>query len=284
MRSQRSGQATFIPLSSIQVKPINDKFRSFAKGARLALDVIQFEPSVERAMHHACGNALVCDSMEVARHVVYERGQEVKAVTLEGTVIHKSGLITGGRSNQTDGKKWEDKDIQGMFASLCFRPSTYNENSFSPRFSFLGLQRVRDALLSQLRDLTKSKPRSQTDENLVAEMTRLESTLTLAKDDLASVKSRLEGVRAEIKHLEKEMKKMKPELEDAQKKYDAIFAQIQELEEIINTAEDQVYGPFCQRIGLTNIREYEQLQTKVAQMENEAKLKFDTQIARLTHQ
>lgn len=134
MRNQRAGQATFIPLDTIQVKPINDKFRSFAKGSRLAVDVIQFEPAVERAMHHACGNALVCDSMEVARYVCYEKGQEVKgqllafacvcflidnvrlpAVTLEGTVIHKSGLITGGRSTHDNNKKWDEKDVQGIF-------------------------------------------------------------------------------------------------------------------------------------------------------------------------
>ena len=78
MRNQRAGHATFIPLDSIQVKPINDKYRSFAKGARLAVDVIQYEPAVERAIQHACGNALVCDNMDVARYVVFDKGQEVK--------------------------------------------------------------------------------------------------------------------------------------------------------------------------------------------------------------
>jgi structural maintenance of chromosome 1 len=150
MRNQRSGQATFIPLDTIQVKPINDKFRSFAKGARLAVDVIQFEPAVERAMHHACGNALVCDTMDIARYVCYEKGQEVKgmygvaivtsrltyrlvAVTLEGTIIHKSGLITGGRSTHGGSKKWDEKDVQSMYASLrrftmltwIYRPSPF---------------------------------------------------------------------------------------------------------------------------------------------------------------
>lgn len=36
-------------------------------------------------------------------------------MTLEGTIIHKSGLITGGRSTHDSGKKWEEKDIQGTF-------------------------------------------------------------------------------------------------------------------------------------------------------------------------
>ena len=84
MRNQRAGQATFIPLDTIQGKPINDNFRSFAKGARLAVDVVQYEPAIERAIHHACGNALVCNTMEVARYVCYDKGQEVKG-TLSST-------------------------------------------------------------------------------------------------------------------------------------------------------------------------------------------------------
>ena len=35
------------------------------------------------------------------------------AVTLEGTIIHKSGLITGGRSTHNTTKKWDEKDVQG---------------------------------------------------------------------------------------------------------------------------------------------------------------------------
>jgi len=43
MRNQRVGQATFIPLDTIQVKPADDKFRTFAKGVRLAVDIVEHE-------------------------------------------------------------------------------------------------------------------------------------------------------------------------------------------------------------------------------------------------
>jgi structural maintenance of chromosome 1 len=108
MRNQRAGQATFIPLDTISVKPIPDKFRAFAKGARLAVDVIQFEPTVERAMHHACGSALVCDTIDVARYVCWERAQEVKGAY--GTIYFLESAIDGvcllcsgyaGRNNYT---------------------------------------------------------------------------------------------------------------------------------------------------------------------------------------
>lgn len=80
MKRNRAGVATFIPLDTITPKPINDKFRNYARGARLALDVIDFDVAVERAMLFSCGNALVCDSLEVARHVAYDKGQEVKGL------------------------------------------------------------------------------------------------------------------------------------------------------------------------------------------------------------
>jgi len=95
MRNQRAGQATFLPLDTLKVKPINDKFRSFAKGARLAVDVIQFEPTVERAMHHACGNALVCDTMEVAKFVTWEKGQEVKGKCYYFYLLSREGYVWG---------------------------------------------------------------------------------------------------------------------------------------------------------------------------------------------
>lgn len=92
MRVQRLGQATFIPIETAVVKPAHDKYRSFAKGARLAIDVINFDPSVEKAMQFACGNALVCDTMQIAKYVSYEKGQEVKGASRQTTPPIPHGL------------------------------------------------------------------------------------------------------------------------------------------------------------------------------------------------
>lgn len=78
MRNQRAGQATFIPLDTIQVGPVQEKYRNFTKGARLAIDCLEYEAAIERALQHACGSSLICDTMTVAKYVCYERNQEVK--------------------------------------------------------------------------------------------------------------------------------------------------------------------------------------------------------------
>ncbi|KAG9099517.1 Structural maintenance of chromosomes protein 1 [Ceratobasidium sp. 370] len=259
MRQQRAGQATFIPLESIQAKNINDKYRSFARGARLAIDVIQYEPVVERAMFHACGNALVCDTMEVARYVCYEKGQEVKAVTLDGTVIHKTGLITGGRSSHGNTRKWEEKELQA-------------------------LNKQKDSLHAQLRELGQSKPRGKVDEGLTADINRIESQLQLAKDEQNALKSRLTGLKDELKHVESELRKLNPEVETATAAHESMVSQIEELSEAINEAEDNIFAAFCQEVGVANIREYEEQQLKAQTEELETKMRFESQIARLSHQ
>jgi structural maintenance of chromosome 1 len=47
-----------------------------------------------------------------------------------------------------------------------------------------GLVRLRDKLQSELRDLLKARPRGNVDQNLMSEIARLESSLTIARDDL----------------------------------------------------------------------------------------------------
>lgn len=78
MRTQRAGQATFIPLDTIQVKPVPERLRNFTKGARLAIDCISYDPKIERAIQHACGSSMICDTMAIAKYVCYDKAQEVK--------------------------------------------------------------------------------------------------------------------------------------------------------------------------------------------------------------
>lgn len=39
---------------------------------------MEFSGQFEKALQFACGNSLVCDTLEVARHVCYDKGLDVK--------------------------------------------------------------------------------------------------------------------------------------------------------------------------------------------------------------
>ena len=152
------------------------------------------------------------------------------AVTLEGTIIHKSGLMTGGRSTHGSGKKWEEKDVQGLFVFIQSNSASFTQDNS-------GLVRLRDNLLAQLQELNRSKSRGKADENIIAEITRLESAITVTKDDLVRIstlcilppldrclmrsqsafKLRHNGTKDELKHVERELKKFAPDFKKVSK-------------------------------------------------------------------
>ena len=51
-------------------------------------------------------------------------------------------------------------------------------------FPWIGLTRARDTLLAEQRELHQQRARGKSDENLISEISRLESLMIVAKDDL----------------------------------------------------------------------------------------------------
>lgn len=71
MKEQRVGTATFIPLDKIKSKPIPEKLRMLGGTAKPVIDVIQFDPSLQKAIQYAVGNTLVCETLEEARKLAF---------------------------------------------------------------------------------------------------------------------------------------------------------------------------------------------------------------------
>jgi structural maintenance of chromosome 1 len=78
MREQHIGTATFLPLNSLSLPVINDRYRNFVKGARLAYDVLKFDKKYENVMQYACGSTLVCDNITIAKQICFDMGESVR--------------------------------------------------------------------------------------------------------------------------------------------------------------------------------------------------------------
>ncbi|GAB5589148.1 Structural maintenance of chromosomes protein 1 [Umbelopsis nana] len=258
MRDQRAGHATFIPLDTIVAPVVDERFRTIAKGAKLAVDVLEYESQYERAFLYACGNALVCDTLAIAKYICYERNQEVKAVTLDGTVIHKNGLITGGESVGS-AKQWEERELEG-------------------------LKQNRDNLLAQLNELSKKKRRGSAEENAKSECEGLETQLNYLRDELKGTQTKLAGVQDELRHLANQIAVEEIPYQQAKNELHTQFHTISEFEAHIAQIEDEIFSDFCSRIQVANIREYESSQLRGAQELNEKQLNFKTQRSKVENQ
>ncbi|XP_016088687.1 structural maintenance of chromosomes protein 2-like [Sinocyclocheilus grahami] len=112
---------TIIPLNKISARTLNDNVVRTAKNlvgpdnVHTALSLVGYESELRKAMEYVFGTTLVCDSLDNAKKVAFDKGVSTKTVTLGGDVFDPQGTLTGGARAQTASvlsKLAEVKDIQ----------------------------------------------------------------------------------------------------------------------------------------------------------------------------
>lgn len=260
LRDQRAGQATFIPLDTIQVKAVNSNLKGLHRAMRLAIDTIEYDSSVERAMSYACGNAMICDDLATAKYICYERSVEAKAVTLDGMVIHKGGLMTGGRGpREGNSKKWEDTEVEN-------------------------LRKLKDKLLGDISALPKGHRRGTEEEALQGELAGLEQRLAYARDEVKALERNLKSKRDELDFANRQLNEARPKYQQTSQALENLKASLKEYQDAISEVEDDVFAAFCQRLRYDNIRDYEAQQGSLQQEGAQKKLEFTTQRSKLENQ
>lgn len=259
LRDQRAGQATFIPLETIQVKAFNSNLKGMHRGMRPAIETVDYDDSVARAISYACGNAIVCDDLATAKYLCYERHVDAKAVTLDGTVIHKGGLMTGGRGPQQNSKRWEDSEVENLY-------------------------KLKDKLMADLANLPKGHRRGTEEESLQGDLVGLEQRLAYARDEMKALERNLESKRSELKFVKRQLEEHRPKYEQKQRALEELDEAIKASQESVSSVEDEVYRDFCRRLGYDNIREYEMQQGSLQEEAAQKKLEFTTQKSRIENQ
>lgn len=115
----------------------------------------------------------------------------------------------------------------------------------------------------------------------MVEITEVFAVLSLPKD---VAQRRRTDILVELQNVRGQLNALAPQVNAAAAAQDQLREQVEALQAVISEADDSVFGDFCRRIGVGSIRDYEERQLEVAQAVNEARHRFDTQIARLTTQ
>ncbi|KAK5995835.1 Structural maintenance of chromosomes protein 1 [Cladobotryum mycophilum] len=257
LKEQRFAPMTFIPLDNIKVNAVNTAIKGFS-GARLTIDTINFDSSVERAMSYACGSSVVCDTLDIAKHICYDKKIPVKAVTLEGYIIHKAGLMTGGRGPESKGgkRKFEEADVQN-------------------------LQRMATKLKDEIDRLPKADRRGTQEESLQIELTGLERQLATTKDELAAFNKNWASKKRELDSQTKQLQELQPKHEEQASQLERTRETVQEFKDAIARVEDEVFATFCNKLGYSDIRAYEASQGKLEQEISEKRNQYEVQKQRL---
>ncbi|TVY34184.1 Structural maintenance of chromosomes protein [Lachnellula subtilissima] len=252
LKDQRFSPMTFIPLDNIKVTAVDANLKALAK-ARLTIDTIEFDSSLERAMAYACGSSIVCDDLATAKQICYKRGIQVKAVTMEGFVIHKAGLMTG-----VGGPR------MAISANSKTKMSKFCEDN-SKKFRIRWRRFLEGAA----------------EETLQNDLTGLEQRLAYQKSELAGFEKNLASKKKELSHEVSQLKEMKPKFEEKQSALESIRETVQEFRDAVAKVEDGIFASFCKRLGYSDIRSYEAQQGSLEQEAAEKKNAFAVQKKKL---
>ena len=99
LKSRNYGRATFLPITSMKPKYINEQYRSLLNTAGcygVANELIQYDMNLEPVFKNLLGNTVIVDTMDTAVSLANRSHFGFKIVTLDGDVINPAGSITGG--------------------------------------------------------------------------------------------------------------------------------------------------------------------------------------------
>ncbi len=281
LKEQRLGSALFIPLDVVRAPARGAVFaaRGGAAGAsdavarlvaegkvRAAIDVLKYEPIYERAFAFACEGTVICDSLDVARRLFGQGGAAslsiAKAITLDGIVLGRSGIMTGGGSSAEGGRhrrKWQAADVAALKSD-------------------------RDACLSLLSEAGRTLRRTEEDARLKERLLELEERRALVAAEQAAYERKLGGAREQLNHIEEEAGRCEAQLRTIKavlSKYDVEKSQ---LVRAIEGREDVLFASFCAKVAFANVREFDACRAFVNKQVGERRMQFALVMGKLSQQ
>ncbi|EZA48341.1 hypothetical protein DMN91_007909 [Ooceraea biroi] len=265
LKEQYLEPETFLPLDYIQAKPLKERLRNIQepKNVKLLYDVLHFSPKdIDRAVLFATNNALVCETPEDANKVAYEMDKKTRydCVALDGTFYQKAGIISGGSLDLAKkAKRWDEKQMSQLKAQ-------------------------KEKLTEELRESLK-KSRKESELNTVESQIRgLETRLKYNKSDLSATQKQISDLEVELDGLQNELNMFGPAITAIEKTMAERDQEIQNIKEKMNNVEDDVFASFCEQIGVSNIRQYEERELRSQQERAKKRMEFDNQCNRIYNQ
>ena len=253
LKEQRSGVASFIPLDIIECKQVDPRLRHLDQGARPTIDIVEYEPYLERAVLFACADSMVCDDIEIAKSIRWTKGVDVKVVCLNGTLISKSNAMTAGYSRNQD-RRWNKGEVQEL-----------NE--------------LKDRLAHELEILNQSRPDPIFTKNQETELETLQYEVGQVRRKRVELERSLNDVNAEINYYDNNDESQKKK--ELLKSLDQLDKSIKAQEKKLETLQEGIFSDFCTRLGFKNIKEYEESTGTKLREHNRELRQYETELLKL---
>ncbi|CAN0308224.1 unnamed protein product [Bubo scandiacus] len=234
---------TIIPLNKISARCVGQKIIKLAQtlvghdNLYLGLSLVEYESELQKAMEYIFGTTLVCDKMDNAKKVAFDKRIMMRSVTFDGDVFDPQGTLHGGASSQTVPILCKVQEMKNIDIEVKTKASELEtvENELASlknvaeKYWQLKQQwemKSEEADLLQMK-LHQSAYHKQEEELLALKKTiaECEETLQKTEDTQKKAEEKYKVLENKMKNAEaereKELKNAQQKLDDARKKADA---------------------------------------------------------------
>lgn len=190
LKQCNAGRGTFLPLNKLRYYLSSNKLPNHNGVIGFAINLVQFDSVYKNAFYYALGDTLVVESIEVAKPLM----GEFRMVTLDGSLIEKTGAMTGGSIAKSN---------------LKFGNTEDNHETDEITNILKELELERDELLDRLDELEKKMERCRKDYSDYL------NKIHQKKLELDNFDNSLKKLESEFEHKQVRAKEIGPKLEEA---------------------------------------------------------------------
>lgn len=224
LKSHDGGRATFLPMSVIRGKELNEAGLSSCSGfIGIASDLCTCELCYRGILINLLGRIVIVKDLDCATEIAKKYGYRFRIVTLDGQVVNTGGSLTGGSLAKSTGLFGRASEID----SIREEAQELSERARAGKAKWRGMLESLSMIQRKIDDLRSEQ--SEVNEDRI----KIEAECKSRKSELDSAKQAHKDVCAEKADNEKKISELTALMNGARKQYDSLNEEIRKNEELV---------------------------------------------------
>ncbi len=215
LKESKEGRATFLPISSISGRTLDEKGLDDAYGfIAMAHTLVKCDKKYDGIVTSLLGKTAVVEDMDAAVAIAKKYSYRFKLVTLDGQVVNPGGSMTGGSRVQNAGILSRANEIEKLNKKAKELEQELIQKREVHKTLLEGLSAAKAELDGAEADLTRAQ------EDVIrreGEVTLAENTLTAAREAIEELKTEKSTAEERLAALEKQRDSAKEQAQELEK-------------------------------------------------------------------
>ena len=230
LKDENAGRATFLPITSVSGKSLNEKGIEGCDGyIAIANEIVEYDSKYSGVISSLLGRTVVAEDIDMATVIAKKFGYRFKIVTLDGQVINAGGSFTGGSVSKSTGILSRKNEIDELTAEVAKLSESFKELDASTRQLSQETQKL----------VAETEAEKETISEMNTDKVRFESEIKRVSEISAQLDSRLEEVDIQLEQMKTKINSAEKDFETATVELSATKDKISELEAGMSESQQQ---------------------------------------------